>query len=121
MNHTATLCIGSNCDNRRSNISAAIQRISTISTISWQSPYRESEDVTGRGASYLNRAVTCLTSLTADEFAQRLAAFEKEGGRVAESKAQGKMPVDIDIVVWDNDVVSPADYNAEYFRKLFEG
>ena len=112
---------GTTGNNRRSNISAAIQRISTISTISWQSPYRESEDVTGRGASYLNKAVTCLTSLTADEFAQRLAAFEKEGGRVAESKAQGKMPVDIDIVVWDNDVVSPADYNAEYFRKLFEG
>lgn len=121
MTHVATLCIGSNCDNRRSNISAAIQRIATIATISRQSPYRESEDVTGRGASYLNRVITCSTSLCADEFARRLAAFEIEGGRHAESKAQGKMPVDIDIVVWDNDVVSPADYNAEYFRILFEG
>lgn len=117
MNHLATLCIGSNCGDRAASISAAIERISEVATAVWLSELHESTDFTGRGPSYLNRVMSCTTSLSLSDFRRCIARYETEGGRLPSSKSSGTMPIDIDIVVWDKTVVSPSDFASDYFRR----
>lgn len=117
MTHHVTLCIGSNCGDRAANIACAIERISSVAVSVWLSPLCESADITGRGSSYLNKVLKCATALELSEFRERLAMFEAIGGRLPASKASGNMPIDIDIVVWDGEVLSPSDYASDYFRQ----
>lgn len=120
MIHRATLCIGSNSGDRMANILAATDRIASVATIVWMSAVLESLDISGRGCCYLNRALKCTTMLTKEELCRELARFEGAGGRIPSSKASGKMPIDIDLVVWDDEIASPADFQAEYFRRLVD-
>lgn len=117
MNHLVTLCIGSNCGDRAANIASAIERIGSVAASVWLSPLCESADITGRGPSYLNRVLKCTTALELSDFRDRIATFEAAGGRLPASKASGNMPIDIDIVVWDGEVLSPSDYASDYFRQ----
>lgn len=117
MTHHVTLCIGSNCGDRAANIACAIERISSVAVSVWLSPLCESADITCRGSSYLNRVLKCTTVLDISDFRDCIASFETAGGRLPSSKTSGTMPIDIDIVLWDDVVVSPSDYASDYFRR----
>ncbi len=116
MTHTATLCIGSNCGNRSAGIAAAVGRIGSVASVMRLSQVLESKDVTGRGSLYLNQVVVCATDMELAGFKDCLAAFEAAGGRRSSSKAEGMMPIDIDLVVWDGKIVSRSDFDADYFK-----
>ena len=40
--------------------------------------------------------------------------MEREVGRLPEHKAEGKVIIDIDIVVWNNEVIKPTDLTRTY-------
>jgi len=116
MIHTATLCIGSNCGNRNARIAAAVARLRAVASVMRLSQVLETKDVTGRGALYLNQVVVCTTDMELAGFKNCLAAFEATAGRLSSSKAEGLMPIDIDLVVWDGKIVSRSDFEADYFK-----
>lgn len=118
MIHTATICMGSNCSPRRRNLDDALQRIASECRIVSVSDVHESADISGAGAHYLNCVAVVETTLSRTEFESMLERFERLGGRRPDSKQRGSMPIDIDLVLWDDTVVSQHDYEAPYFKAL---
>lgn len=115
MNHTAILCLGSNVPPRDERLSNAVEAIGRIAVLQLPRCRVESDDITGRGAPYVNISLRCTTDLGREEFEACLKDIERDMGRTAESRSKAVMPLDADIVVWDGVVVSPRDFNAPYF------
>lgn len=115
MTHTAYICLGSNTPDCRQRIDRALQAIAHVGRITAVSESGMSDDITGRGAPYLNVVAGCSVTVEMPQMRDALDSIERSLGRTAASKPSGVMPLDIDIVVWDGHVVSPADYDRPYF------
>lgn len=113
--HQLTLCIGSNIASRQAAIEDALAAIAHLARIDWHSGLHESRDVTGRGNNYLNLVVEGRTELDFNDLRSEMKALEARAGRTPESKTSGIMPLDVDIVVWDGQIVSEVDFNSKYF------
>ncbi len=118
MSHSVVLSLGSNIGSRADNISAALSALTRIGVVcSGVSPEVESPDDTGRGNAYINVAVECHTDLSLQSLKSHISEIERQCGRVPSSKATGLMPIDIDIVIWDDEVVSRYDFERPYFKE----
>jgi 2-amino-4-hydroxy-6-hydroxymethyldihydropteridine diphosphokinase len=115
MTHHATICLGSNTSDRADKLSAALSAIGIVAEITAQGIATTSPDITGRGDDYLNMVITCTTNLALDHFSETLGKIESRLGRTPQSKSIASMPIDIDIVVWDNNIISEADFSRSYF------
>lgn len=113
--HTAIICIGSNVHPRSHRIADSLSRLAEYADIKAVSEVRESDDITGRSAAYLNQAVFCSTALAREDFESQLARIEQLGGR----RHGAEVSIDLDLVIWDESIVSPEDYNRDYFKPLF--
>ncbi|MCP9612472.1 2-amino-4-hydroxy-6-hydroxymethyldihydropteridine diphosphokinase [Coprobacter tertius] len=51
-----------------------------------------------------------------DHLRERFKEMEKAAGRHPDSKRQGEIPLDIDIVVWNDEVVKPRDMLQDYMQ-----
>lgn len=65
---------------------------------------------------YLNCVCYIKTTLSYSELNEKLKLFEQQAGRTPADKAKGRVPLDVDIVVWDSEVVRPADWESGYFQ-----
>ena len=45
--------------------------------------------------------------------------MEKQLGRTPDSKQKGRIPIDIDLLLWNGVVLKPADWEKEYVQLLF--
>jgi 2-amino-4-hydroxy-6-hydroxymethyldihydropteridine diphosphokinase len=79
------------------------------------SPMVESDDVTGRGPAYVNVVAIGVTRLALDELLSRLKAIERLLGRTPESKLRGVVEADVDLVIWNGEVLRPKDAARDYF------
>lgn len=70
----------------------------------------------GLAPGYYNAVVAIDSPVPCDILNARFKEMERELGRRPEDKAQGIVPVDIDIVVSDGHVLRPRDYAARHFR-----
>lgn len=114
------LGIGSNSGDRESMIAAAVKRIDeTFGNVVSSSVY-ETPALNGRDAPYLNAVVYAMTDMDMDSVNDVLKKYERECGRTPDSKIKGEVPVDMDIVVWDGEVVRKKDFDCNYFRKGYD-
>ena len=63
---------------------------------------------------YHNCVGVISTTRPFEEMKQLLKDMEREAGRLPEHKAEGKVIIDIDIVVWNNEVIKPTDLTRTY-------
>ena len=63
-----------------------------------------------------NQAIKLQTKLNKEETIQIFKEIEKEMGRTFYSKIEGKIPIDIDLIIWNNEIVHP-DYQRFGFVK----
>ena len=110
------LSIGSNVGNREKQISDAIRHLESLAAIVKRSPVYESRDSNGSGKKYLNSVVEVNTEMTEKDMNQRLKEYELMMGRTNESRERGEVPIDLDIVVCNGDVVRLKDYQSSYFK-----
>jgi len=115
MSHTATLLLGSNVPDRDWRLANAVAEITRIANILARSDIFISPDRSGLGAPYANIAIQCATELTCEQIRAAISGIETRLGRTPQSKLSGIMPVDIDLVIWDDTVVSKSDYDTPYF------
>ena len=118
--HTAILCLGSNVSPRHERIEQAIGCLSEFVTVISMSEYSESCDITGIGKPYINVAIHCTTELSLDRLNEKIAEVEIAGGRTADARITGFVTIDIDLVIWDNKVISPGDLAQPYFTPLYQ-
>jgi 2-amino-4-hydroxy-6-hydroxymethyldihydropteridine diphosphokinase len=114
------LCIGSNTSNRGNIIDCVIERLGKIMQNLHQSTVYECESHSGIGNSYFNTVVSCSTPLAYEQLHSLTKQWEIEMGRTPQSKETGVMPLDIDIVLWNDKVMHPQDFNLYHFKHGYE-
>ncbi len=117
MIHTAVISLGSNLPCSADMLADAASRLATVCRVVRSSGVYYGPDDTGRGPQYANAVIEIATSLSPDGFREFARGLEAAAGRTPESKSLGLMPLDIDTVIWDGEVVDPYDRRRPYFIK----
>ena len=113
------LVAGTNYGDRRANLLAAISYVGSICNITGQSEIYESPDFLGSGSPYCNVVLEIETPKCETELEVMFKDYEFRAGRTSQRRERGEVPVDIDIVIWDDRIRRPLDFNSAYFRKGF--
>lgn len=119
MTHPVILLLGSNVEPRLSRLDAAKAKLSSILKIEAYSAPVFSADITGKGPQYANIVIKATTDLTRAELEALISSIEYSLGRTKRSKYDGHMPIDIDLVIYDQSIISEVDYQRPYFKKAF--
>lgn len=111
------LVAGTNYGDRRANLLAAISYVGSVCNITGQSEIYESPDFIGSGSPYFNVVLEIETAICESELDVMFKEYELRAGRTSKRRERGEVPVDIDIVIWDDRIRRPLDYSSGYFRK----
>jgi len=108
--NTALIMIGSNLDAEQ-NLDLVKEKLSEHFEIISESTILKTKAVGKKyKADFLNVALALLSDETADETKDIFKQLEKEMGRTPDSKKEGLIPIDIDLIFW-NDTQLHEDYN----------
>lgn len=116
---SSVLCLGSNVADREQMIGRAITQLEGLCRIIASSTIYEAPDDSGLGGPYLNVVMSVVPDLPYEDFRLRLKEMECDFGRNEQSKSIGCMPLDVDIIIWDGEIVDRYQYSREYFQKGF--
>lgn len=116
---SVVISIGSNCGDRAENVRAALEWLSANLTDTRCSDIYETPEIHGKGSPYMNAVLTGHTPLDFAELNGMFKKYELSQGRDADARALGLVPIDIDIVVRNGEVIRPADYAAAFFKLGF--
>lgn len=117
MNNAVVLSIGSNSADREAQMTNCIAWLRGIATPTKLSSVYNSPASNGKDPDYLNAVAEIATALTHPELTKLLKDYERQCGRTPQSKAFGSIPIDIDIVMWNGEVLRPKDFAQYYFAK----
>lgn len=112
--------IGSNCGDRRTNIEKAITWLKSQLIEPVCSDIYETPCALKRGASYLNAVVKGFYQGVGYDLDDILKMKEHEMGRTAECREKGEVPVDMDIVMENHEVVKEWDFKQKFFRMGYQ-
>lgn len=113
---TAVLSIGSNTTDSLQRVQECLDWLADKFNLTAHASAYTTPAVNGKDADYANTVAVITTSLSMPELNATLKDYEKSCGRTPESKQQGAIPIDVDIVMWNQEIVRPNDYNQEYFK-----
>lgn len=118
--HSVVLSLGSNCGDRADNVSKAMEWLkTTILTEAECSQIYETAPVGHSGVNYMNAVVSGCFSGILDSLEKECKEYELEHGRDTESRRFNRVPVDIDIVIADEEIIRPRDFKCSFFQKGF--
>lgn len=112
--NSVVLSIGSNCG--YDNVETGLVWLSeTLSDFRASSLY-ETPAVNGGMRRYINAVVFGSTSETLSNLNLLLKEYERSAGRDEDCRRVGEVPVDIDIVIFNGEVVREWDFRQNYFK-----
>ena len=107
------ISIGSNTPNGAVNIENAFEFIKkNFENVACSQIYSTPSVTIGDNSIYFNAVARCLSD-DIDDINQELKSYEINCGRVKGSK---NVVIDLDVVVADNEVLRPRDFDREYFK-----
>lgn len=109
--------IGSNSSDREWQISHAVEWLKEKFRDIKQSSVYETRALDGSDVKYLNTVVRASTSKDAEEVVAMTKQYEVICGRTPASREQGIVPVDIDVVVWNDEIVRKEEFGYPYFSR----
>ncbi|MEY8244817.1 2-amino-4-hydroxy-6-hydroxymethyldihydropteridine diphosphokinase [Heminiphilus faecis] len=112
--------IGSNTADRDKRMAAAVDYFSASFSDVVVSSIYETLEWSGRYAPYLNCVAEGLTDRPIEEITDELKQYEIDNGRTPEMKLTGAVTIDMDIVLWNDEVIRPVDMEREYFRRGYD-
>lgn len=74
----------------------------------------------GTGEPYFNAVAEFATSLPLQTLNEEFKKYEKECGRDNNAREKGIVPIDIDIVLFNDEIIRPTDFRQEYFQNGFK-
>ena len=114
------LCLGSNTDCEANLKSAASLLRAYFGSIRFsEAIYTEPIGLSDSGL-FLNQVAVAGTNASLEEVRRAVKAMEKRLGRMSDSKQKGKIPIDIDLLLWNGTILKPADWEKEYVQLLFQ-
>ena len=117
MNNAVVLSIGSNSADRDAQMTNCIAWLRDNATLTKLSSVYNSPASNGKDPDYLNAVAEITSTLTQPELKRLLKDYERQCGRTPQSKALGSIPIDIDIVMWNGNVLRQKDFAQYYFAK----
>lgn len=109
--------IGSNSFDRESQMKKTIEFITNSFENIYVSEIYETPAENGKDAPYINAVLVATTEKEMVDVNAIIKQWECNCGRTTMSKLEGIIPIDIDIVTWNEDVVRPKDFSKTYFTK----
>lgn len=108
--------LGSNCGDRRQKVEDAILWLAgSLADFKTSSIY-ETPPVGHQGSNYMNAVAEGLIDVSVPEFEKSCKRYEEESGRDAEARLDGRVPIDIDIVIADSDILRTEDFRRGFFQ-----
>ncbi|MCC8070683.1 MAG: 2-amino-4-hydroxy-6-hydroxymethyldihydropteridine diphosphokinase [Bacteroidales bacterium] len=118
--HKVWLSVGSNVAERQQEIFFAIHFLDGLLDHLEISPCYSTPALNGRDADYLNTVATGYYRGDRDGLQRVCKEYERARGRTPQSKACGEIVIDLDIVVWGDEVVREADFHRAYFTRGYQ-
>ena len=115
--NSIVLSIGSNSVDREGQMKNCIEWLKKILHKMELSSIYNSKASNGVDADYLNAVVKGFCDENYNTISSMLKQYETVCGRTPSSKSEGVIPLDIDIVIWDDEIVRARDYAQSYFQK----
>lgn len=66
---------------------------------------------------YMNAVISGYIDIPFETLNANLKEYELKHGRDSEARKKGEVPIDLDIVRWNGEIIRPRDYASDYFRK----
>ena len=110
------VCIGSNCGERQTALLNATQWLSRILSDFKKSAIYETPCALAEGSHYLNCVVCGKWNGGIDELEHSLKDYERRKGRDEACRKRGDVPVDIDVVICDGEIIKEWDYRQKFFQ-----
>ena len=114
------LSLGSNCGDKLTNIYTALNWLSgllenIVSSTIYETPCARMSDCT-----YMNAVVRGLYRHDTRQLDILLKQYEIEAGRTAERREKGEVPVDLDIVIADGEIIKEWDFRQKFFKTGYD-
>lgn len=122
MKNRAIISLGSNCGDKAANVKSALEWLRAckdIELISSSGIY-ETPEIHGRDITYMNAVAAILFDMKADEMNSEFKKYEVSFGRTEDCRRSGMVPIDIDIVILNDVILRPQDYNSQFFSIGFD-
>ena len=114
--HTCLLCLGSNLDASTRLSAARSALLSHFTHIRFSEEMVTEAIGSGFLSPFHNQVASLETSLSAEQVRVILKNIEQGQGRLPEDKTQGIVKLDIDLLVYDDDVLKPKDLEREFVK-----
>lgn len=111
------LSIGSNVGDREARVNDALAWLSGIISDFRHSHVYITAPYSGVGDNYANCVAEGHTALSLDEISAMTKDREVVAGRTKDAKISGKVPLDIDIVIYNDTILRPKELERQYFLK----
>lgn len=111
-----TVSVGSNCGDREALVKKAVDWLSQELLQVKKSSVYETPCAKNTGKPYINCVVEGFFQGIGFDLDNLLKDKEMEMGRHAGCRQRGDVPIDMDIVIMDGDVVKPWDYRQKFFQ-----
>ena len=113
---SVTISVGSNYGDRYALVENAVAWLKSILMQSTNSSIYETPCALKEGKPYVNTVIKGFYSGDAFQLEDELKDKEIEMGRNAERRQKGEVPIDMDIVLLNGDIVKSWDYKQKFFR-----
>ncbi|MDE6811550.1 MAG: 2-amino-4-hydroxy-6-hydroxymethyldihydropteridine diphosphokinase [Muribaculaceae bacterium] len=114
------ISLGSNCGFREQHLLHALNSLAELSDSIYSSTHYESPALGGSAPHYLNAVAEIETSLGVEDLNRILKSLEVSEGRDELARAEGKVPLDADIVIADGEIIRPKDFSQFFFKRGYE-
>lgn len=115
---TALISLGANTPDKHAVLVRTIERIKDLVLIQAQTPiYDTLAEGNTEAASYSNALLQIATDIDYATLRATFKSWEKEVGRNPQSKVQGIIPLDVDIISWNNHVLKERDMQFAYMQQ----
>ena len=112
---SVVLSVGSNCGDRVSLVTEALAWLKNILIQPESSDIYETPCAKIKGRPYINAVIKGFYQGDGFQLQEMLKEKEHEMGRNAQCKEKGEVPIDIDIVVMDGEIIKEWDYRQKFF------
>ena len=110
------ISIGSNSADRDIQLAKAIDWLSSIAKSIKASSVYCTESINHVDNEYMNAVAVCESEHSHNDLNDMLKQYEINCGRSKESKLNGVIPIDLDIVIANDIILRPVDYKREYVK-----
>ena len=109
------LSLGSNSSDRYAKMDMTIERLNSLLNIEVASSVYETLPWGGGDKLCINCVMAGTTAMDKESLIEMTKNWEKQCGRDEEAKKHGIVPIDLDIVIWNDTVLRPKELSRDYF------